>query len=179
MKRLIDKANRSWKGWLAQMVRTSPCLYLINDRLEPMPQGPAGRVRSIFRQYLHVSKLMRIICGDSRFAVEIMGWASRYRDHVDLHLRLCRFCRTCIETPERAVFLCRGDQSLIMRRDTFWTAIHAVSEVQPPSLPGPAIEAFQSLLTDIKTVSLLAEFTHHVVSLYDEYMPLWPDATIH
>lgn len=178
--RIIESVELSLKRWLASAVKSSPRLTLIRDRLEPMRQGPARKVLTHFRQYLRVANvkhrlaLTRIICGDSRFAVEIMGWRSRYREPVDMHLRLCRFCRTCLETAEHALFMCRGRQELIDRRASFWAIAVSVSDVRPPALPTTAIPTFQALLTDISTTSLLAEYTFHVVNLFDEYQPLWP-----
>ncbi|KZV68968.1 hypothetical protein PENSPDRAFT_581662 [Peniophora sp. CONT] len=180
IKRLIASVDSAMKTWLKNTVQESPRLTIMKDRFEPMRQGPARRVLMHFRDYLRVTNvkhrlaLTRIICGDSRFAIEIMGWRTRYREPVDMHLRLCRFCKSCLETPQHALFQCRGNRDLIGRRAGFWALVQPVSDIRPPQAPTTALEVFQALLTNSATVSLLAEYTYVVVTLYDEYQPFWP-----
>ncbi|KZV76683.1 hypothetical protein PENSPDRAFT_569544, partial [Peniophora sp. CONT] len=178
---LTATVHRSMKGWMKRTIKESPRLHLMRDRLEPARQGPARRVLMMFRQYLRVPNLdhrralAQVVCGDTRFAVEIMGWASRYREPVDMHLRLCRFCRRSLETPEHAILMCNGEQKLKDLRTAFWAVIATVSEITPPTLAPLACDVFRALLVDVATVHHLAELVYHVIQIYEEYLPLWPD----
>ena len=73
-------------------IQSSPRLHLMRDRFESVKRGPPKRILIIFRAYLRVANvdhrraLTQFVCGDTRFAVEIMGWRTRYREPVDMHL---------------------------------------------------------------------------------------------
>ena len=156
----------------------------MRDRFEPVKRGPPKRILMTFRAYLRVANvdhrraLTQVVCGDTRFVVEIMGWRTRYREPVDMHLRLCRFCRRSLETPEHAIRMCNGERSLTALRTSFWTVVSTVSGVRPPTLAPQAASIFRALLTAMATVHLLAELVIRVVQVYEEYLPLWPDLAI-
>lgn len=151
------------------------------SRLEPVRQEPQRQFLSLLRSYLRIANfdhrraLTQVVCGDARFAVEVMGWVSRYREPVDMHLRLCRFCKTSLETPEHAILVCNALHELRGMRRAFWTLVGTVSDIRPPALALMAGDVFRSLLTNVATVQHLAELTFRVVHTYEEFLPLWPD----
>lgn len=137
---LIAAVERSLSVWIRDSVVPSARPHLMSGGLEPVRQRQPRRILSLFRLYLRVPSydhrwaLAQVVCGDTRFAVDIMGWASRYREPVNVHLHLRRFCKTLLEVPEHTILACNALHELRDMRRVFWKPVGMVSDIRPPVL---------------------------------------------
>lgn len=179
LKDVINSISASMTWWLKCEMQ-SPKMYLLHGRLEPRKYMPAVHKTMIFRHYLDVANsqhrkaLTRLVLSDHCLGVEQLrrtpNGAAIARDQ-----RLCRFCRSVVETPEHALLECHGDGVLFSLRTDFlrgvFQSVPAFAELwQSASRLG----FLKALLANTVVIGLLARFAHDVLAIYSSYPLLYP-----
>ena len=95
--------------WLQAEINSSEKLYLLHGRREPQMDKAPAQVTSAMRHYLmvktqkHRGAITSVLFATHLLAVEILRYVNHAYQLVPRSDRLCRFCRTEGETPERAL----------------------------------------------------------------------------
>lgn len=141
--------------------------------MEPIVDASPAQKTLHFRHYLNVEierhriALTRLLLSNHCLAVERLRWTEHRRPRIERHLRLCRFCREHIETPEHALFDCDGKASLVTLREEFLGKLYKDNS---PFLPDrgsmQSAEYLRRVLSIRSTVNLLAKFAYDVVEIY-------------
>lgn len=105
---LDTSINESSKGVLLRH-------RLVRRRGSPFrkPTSPAMRFRSYLRipDARHRIALTRLLLSDHDLALELLRWEKIPEDQ-----RLCRRCRTRVESPEHILFECDSSPAILLRR---------------------------------------------------------------
>ncbi|KAJ7900679.1 hypothetical protein B0H14DRAFT_2330865 [Mycena olivaceomarginata] len=95
--------------WLQDEVDLSVKLYLLHGRREPPKDKPAAQKTLFLRHYLSVVKtqehreaMTSIMLSTHQLALEKLRHVDHALQPVPRHLRLCRFCKSKVESPEHA-----------------------------------------------------------------------------
>ena len=105
--------------------------YLLHNRLEPLIDSPAKYIASCLRHHLtdvppsYRHTITRLLLSDHPLAWEQLRRDTRYYKRVPRHLRLCRFCRTALESPEHVLMSCEASDDLSSLRDRFYDSLRA------------------------------------------------------
>ncbi|KAJ7118019.1 hypothetical protein C8R43DRAFT_960516 [Mycena crocata] len=136
---------------------------ILPDRVV-MVQGKWEHKVLAFRMYLRVRNnkhrlaLTHAVLSGHSLAMERMRWAERYKDQVPKKWRLCRFCRDHLEDAIHAMFMCKYNP-LIELRKVFYEELFKTL----PELRGVYTDAglfFKDLLVKEETIALLAKLAY-------------------
>lgn len=182
---IIKSINAGAQYWLQSFIDTSPKLYLLRGRLEPDKDSPPRHKTLCFRHYLNVGNpehrkaLTKLLLSSHCLAMERLRWIDHRRPRIDPELRLCRFCKTSIETPEHALLECNSNQELVIIRSVFLTKMKQDIK-NLPSFQSISSEALlRNLISHRHTIGLVAKYTHEVLSLFDATPMLVPALPLH
>ncbi|KAJ6506240.1 hypothetical protein C8R47DRAFT_930663, partial [Mycena vitilis] len=95
-------------------------------RLEPEKDSAPVQKTLQFRHYLNVvnpkhrKALTRLLLSSHCLALERLRWVESRRPRIDRNLRVCRFCKAEIESPEHALLECTAEADLVALRDDFF-----------------------------------------------------------
>ncbi|KAJ7736021.1 hypothetical protein DFH07DRAFT_753607, partial [Mycena maculata] len=161
----------------------SPKLYLLQGRLEPVKDGRPVQKALQFRHYLNVvnpkhrKALTRLLLSSHCLALDRLRWVEVRCPRIDPILRVCRFCKAEIESPEHALLECTARADLHLLREDFMSRMR--NDV--PDLPllnlMPSVEFFRNMIAYRKTISLVAKFAYEVTEIYETtpmYIPPLP-----
>jgi hypothetical protein len=118
----------------------------------------------------HREALTSLLISTHLLAVEIL----RYGDHEhprqdDRSKRVCRFCRSEVETPEHALLGCDASPEVVHLRSSFLVQLFATAPnlrrlMEKPNLT--LIEFFKSMVYERSTIPLVAKFAHEVLEVF-------------
>ncbi|KAJ7730969.1 hypothetical protein DFH07DRAFT_755960, partial [Mycena maculata] len=97
----------------------------------------------------------------------------RYGDHEnprqdDRSKRVCRFCKTEVETPEHALLGCDASPEVTSLRTKFLEKLfHDAPNLCPLINELDLVEFFKSMVYKRKTIPLVAKFAHGVLEVFD------------
>ncbi|KAF8180522.1 hypothetical protein K438DRAFT_1460333, partial [Mycena galopus ATCC 62051] len=100
----------------------SPKLYLLRGRLEPEKDSAPVQKTLQFRHYLnvvnpkHQKALTQLLLSSHCLALERLRWVEFRCPRIDRDLRVCRFCKAEIESPEHALLECTAELELVRLR---------------------------------------------------------------
>ncbi|KAJ7660784.1 hypothetical protein DFH06DRAFT_988742, partial [Mycena polygramma] len=101
-------------------------------------------------------------------AVEIL----RYGDHEhkredDRSRRVCRFCKSEVETPEHALLDCDASTEVKSLREVFLAQLFSdVPTLRRRMDELDLIEFFKAMVYERKTIALVAKFAHEVLEVF-------------
>jgi hypothetical protein len=106
------------KKWLQEEINSSDKLYLLWGRLEPKKDKPPTQIVStnyltMVRTQTHWEALTSILLSTHQLAIEILCYVNHNHQQVPRENRLCRLCKTEIETPEHAMITCTSLDALV------------------------------------------------------------------
>ncbi|KAJ7028809.1 hypothetical protein C8F04DRAFT_902166, partial [Mycena alexandri] len=118
--KVIESVNAGLRAYLQWSIDDldAPKLYLLRGRLEPEKGGTAVLKTLQFRHYLNVvnpkhrKALTRLLLSSHGLALERLRWVELRRPRIDRNLRVCRFCKAEIESPEHAMLECDAQPDL-------------------------------------------------------------------
>ncbi|KAJ7159833.1 hypothetical protein C8R43DRAFT_880676 [Mycena crocata] len=168
---LLASVKHSMEEYIqASMMSYSKTRDLFADRLELVEKKLVRKVL-FFRHYLNVSNekhrraLTKLLLSGHALASERMTWGERYHpESIPEKWRLCRFCKICIEDPVHALFGCKHEALLVLRREFFARVFHSL-----PDLKGRYTDAglfFRDLISRRKTTALLAKYAYDVLEIF-------------
>lgn len=186
--RLRERLRSVMCAQLEGEIHSSPKLDILQQRVDYEGTRSHKPPTIAFRQYLLISNkaprkaLTRMLLSDHRLSVETGRWEGTNRED-----RKCRECELAIEEPLHVLFLCRHNAALNALRDCFWDEIEAAADNPLAAirsaaplrsttsgrsarlrllLMAPATCVF-ALLSDKRTMSILAVFTERVFAHFD------------
>jgi hypothetical protein len=168
---LVKSVRKCAAAWLDGELESSVRLYLLHGRLEPVEGKPPRKVVVSFRHYLevptpkHRRALTRLLLSDHPLAVEQLRRASRYHPAVPQNDRLCRLCRSHVETPEHVLLLCNASPSIADLRRAFIIALQTRGVHLPDITPASAVRFLQESLYNRSAVNLLAKFVYDALAV--------------
>ncbi|KAF5374013.1 hypothetical protein D9615_009920 [Tricholomella constricta] len=174
--------------WLQGVIDTSDKLYLLRDRKEPRKDEAPAQITLRLRHYLimvktraHREALTSIMLSTHMLAVEKLRWVEHGHPRVNRAERLCRLCRTEVETPEHALLDCTASHELLALRHVFFVEL----ELHPTTpLLHSAIEQMDSinllkrLIAQRPTISLVAKYAYQVLKLFYDVPIYRPNGTL-
>jgi hypothetical protein len=180
---LITTVEEAVKNNVLSLFDQSSKLYLLHARRE-MGKGKKPELKILsFRHYLlvanhdHRRSLTRILLSNHIFALERLRWTESRRPKIDRHLRLCRLCRSEVESPEHAILQCDASAEVSALRREFVEKVAAeIPTIQGIMLLNPQ-ERFRALLSQKHVTGLLAKLCHDVSIIFDSvamYIPPVP-----
>ncbi|KAJ7018977.1 hypothetical protein C8F04DRAFT_976280, partial [Mycena alexandri] len=96
---------------------------------------------------------------------------------IDRNLRVCRFCKAEIESPEHAMLECDAQPDLIALREDFFTRMRRDVSGLPEMDTMPPARYLTHLIAYRDTISLVAKFAYKVVQIFEAtpmYIPPLP-----
>lgn len=142
---------------------------LLTNRLV-MHDGKMVHKVLAFRLYLRVRNnkhriaLTQLVLSSNVLAMERMRWAERYKPQVPEMWRLCRFCKTYLEDPVHALFVC-SHIPLVDIRNNFLAELSKTL----PDMRDQYTDAglfFKDLLIQPKVIGLVAKLAFDIVEVF-------------
>ncbi|KAJ6563723.1 hypothetical protein DFH09DRAFT_830899, partial [Mycena vulgaris] len=89
----------------------------------------------------------------------------RHVDHaLPLNERLCRFCKTQVESPEHALFECQASPAVLTLRATFLDKLfRTVPKLQNEMAELTSVEFLKAMIYERATIVLVAKFVYEVL----------------
>ncbi|KAF7974114.1 hypothetical protein HWV62_13319 [Athelia sp. TMB] len=173
IKGMMDGVRRASAARLQRAIDTTSRLYLLHGRVEPEKEKPPRQVTSMLRHYLEIASakhrvsMTRLLLSDHLLAVERLRYTERGRPAIPRELRLCRFCKVEVETPEHALLICTGDIRLIELREVFLMQARWEIEGVPVHITGDnAVECLKGLIYERRTIDVFAKFVHEALCIF-------------
>ncbi|KAJ7604104.1 hypothetical protein DFH06DRAFT_1021390 [Mycena polygramma] len=181
---VIKSVNAGLRAYLQWFIDDpdSPKLYLLRGRLEPEKDSAPVQKTLQFRHYLNVvnpkhrKALTRFLLSSHCLALEHLRWVEVRRPQIDRNLRVCRFCKATIESPEHALLECTAED-LVALRDDFFIRMKKDLPRLPPLGSMPSAKFFTHMIAYRETISLVAKFAYEVTQLFEAtpmYVPPLP-----
>ncbi|KAJ7145503.1 hypothetical protein C8R46DRAFT_1130574, partial [Mycena filopes] len=172
-KRVVSILDDDLQRDIDRLVKT----HLLRNRLEMGDDKALVLATRRRRHYLtmvvipaHRKALTGLLLGDHPLSVERLRYATRYRDAVPRHLRLCRLCRGAVEDESHALFDCVENQCLVTFREQF---MHCLANCDPElhalHAEIPTYDFLVRLVSSRKAVKVLAKFVFNVLALFQEF----------
>ncbi|KAJ7192169.1 hypothetical protein GGX14DRAFT_380326, partial [Mycena pura] len=97
-------------------------------------------------------------------ALERLRWVAQRRPRIDRNLRLCRFCKAQIESPEHALLQCTASADLML---LFLARMNRDIKRLPAPNSMPALEFFTLMISYRHTISLVAKYVFGVTEIFE------------
>ncbi|KAJ6495470.1 hypothetical protein C8R45DRAFT_824268, partial [Mycena sanguinolenta] len=161
----------------------SPKLYLLRGRLEPEKDSPPAHKTLQFRHYLNVvnpkhrKALTQLLLSSHCLALERLHWVEFRRPIIPRDLRVCRFCKTEIESPEHALLECTAELELVQMREEFLCRMRNDLPGLPRPNSMPSTTFFTHMISYRQTISLMAKFAYEITQFFEAtpiYVPPLP-----
>jgi hypothetical protein len=115
----------------------------------------------------HREALTSIMLSTHQLAVEVL----RYTDHVNQPVpranKLCRLCKTTVETPEHALVTCASSDALVELRTSFLEQLFAKNpELQHVLEEKSETEFLKAMIYSRPAIALVAKFAHDVLQIF-------------
>ncbi|KAJ7724336.1 hypothetical protein DFH07DRAFT_722319, partial [Mycena maculata] len=121
--KLVEKAG---ENYIQQEVDRSDKLYMLQGRREPQKDQPAVHKTLYLRHYLsmvkttsHRKALTSIMLSTHLLALERLRYVDHAHPSVPRQERVCRFCKTEVESPEHAMLECQASPEVLNLRVKF------------------------------------------------------------
>jgi hypothetical protein len=95
-----------------------------------------------------------------------MRWVEFRRTQIDRNLRICRFCKTKIESPEHALLECTAELEVVQLRQDFFIQMRNALPGLPPPNSMPTTRLFTHMIAYSETISLVAKFAYEVTQFF-------------
>ncbi|KAJ7673569.1 hypothetical protein B0H14DRAFT_2171449, partial [Mycena olivaceomarginata] len=82
-------------------------------------------------------------------------------------LRLCRFCKAEIESPEHALLQCTASADLVLLRHNFLAHMNNDIKRLPALNSMPVLEFFTRMISYRHTISLVAKYAFGVTEIFE------------
>lgn len=174
MKSLLKSLNYSARAHLQSKIDASDRLYLLHGHLEPSRYSPPKYQALAVRHYItevqnqkHRVSMCRLLLNDHKLALELLRRASRAVPAIPRALRLCRFCKDKVESPEHAILECRASPDLTRIRVDAFNALAdyfpILRDVQYIS-PASSLAILKSIIFEFDTIQIVAKFVHDALT---------------
>ncbi|KAJ7061886.1 hypothetical protein C8F01DRAFT_1231043 [Mycena amicta] len=177
---MVEEAMKNVEGSLHSWITTkieesSRVSELLASRVEyDSKTGKLIKKPLVFRHYLRVTApnhriaLTRFILSSHILAVERRRWKERRKPEVPREWRLCRFCKSEVEDPAHAMFIC-SHPPLRHLREIFLSKLYKdapeiQSDLHSCSTP---VEFFQRVLANREVTPLLAKHAYETTKIFD------------
>ncbi|KAJ7262647.1 hypothetical protein B0H12DRAFT_1269863 [Mycena haematopus] len=154
--------------WIQGELDSSEKLYLLKGRREPQKDKPPAPQTLRLRHYLfmvktqkHREALTSLLLSTHLLAVEIL----RYGDHLhkreeDRSQRVCRFCKSEVETPEHAL-LVSSLRAVFVKQ-----LLRDAPTLRRRMVELDSIEFFKAMVHERLTIPLVAKFAYEVLEVF-------------
>ena len=141
--------------------------------MEPEKDSTPAQKTLQFRHYLNVvnpkhrKALTRLLLSSHCLALERLRWVELRPPRIDRSLRVCRFCKAEIESPEHALLECTAEPQLLMLRADF---ISRRKKDIPGFLPlgsMPSADFVTHMIAYRNTLSLVSKYAYEVTLIYE------------
>ncbi|KAF9058854.1 hypothetical protein BDP27DRAFT_1504073, partial [Rhodocollybia butyracea] len=157
-----------------ELVRVSKRSYILLLHKEPLENGRLVYHDICMHTYLndiqnsqHRKALTKFITGDHPLAVVRLTWTDNHRLQVPYDERLCRFCKSGVETPEHALLSC-PHVPLAVRRNSYLEQLYILNPnvmAYTNDMIGASYIAY--LASCRPFFSILAEWVYEVTNVYE------------
>ncbi|KAJ7702820.1 hypothetical protein B0H17DRAFT_1043081, partial [Mycena rosella] len=168
----VDAGLRAYLQWSIDDPN-APKLYLLRGRVEPDKDSEPIQKSLCFRHYLNVvnpkhrKALTRLLLSSHCLALERLRWVEHRRPRIDRNLRVCRFCKVKIESPEHALLECTAAADLVMLRNDFLTRMNNDIRGLPSLNSMSAVDFFTLMISYRHTISLVAKYAFRVTEIFE------------
>ncbi|KAJ6481604.1 hypothetical protein DFH09DRAFT_950531 [Mycena vulgaris] len=157
--------------WLQLQIDTSDKLYLLHGRREPQKDKPAAQKTLFMRHYLfmvktqtHREALTSMMLSTHSLALEKLRHVDHAHQPLPRNERLCRFCKTRVESPEHALFECQASPAVLTLRATFLDKLfRTVPKLQNEMAELTSVEFLKAMIYERATIVLVAKFVYEVL----------------
>ncbi|KAK7049159.1 hypothetical protein R3P38DRAFT_2505262, partial [Favolaschia claudopus] len=119
--------------------------------------------------------LRLLLLSTHRLAVEILRYVDHAHQPVPRSERLCRFCKTEVETPEHALISCTSSDTLLQLRAIFLGKLFRDAPyLQNLMVQLSNTEFLKAVIFCRPTIGLVAKFAYDVLELFDSVPVLRP-----
>lgn len=160
--------------WLQDEIDSSDKLYLLQGRREPIKDKRPAQVISCMRHYLtmvktqkHREAITSVLLSTHQLAVEILRYVDHEYQPVPRSDRLCRFCKTDVETPEHALISCESSDSLLELRAIFLAKLFSdIPDLQRQMVELSNTEFLKAIIYPRSTIALVAKYCYDVLEVF-------------
>jgi hypothetical protein len=160
--------------WLQDEVDNSVKLYLLHGRREPQKDKPPAQKTLYLRHYLfmvrtqeHREALTSIMLSTHQLAVEKLRHGDHALQPLPRHERVCRFCKTMVESPEHALLECQHSQEVLNLRNIFLPKLfHTVPNLQRKMATLTSTEFLKAIIYERSTIVLVAKYVHDILKVF-------------
>ena len=160
--------------WLQGEVDSSEKLYLLHGCREPQKDARPTQVTSCMRHYLtmvrtqkHREAITSVLLSTHLLAVEVLRYIDHAYQPVPRSDRLCRFCKSEVETPEHALVSCASSNALVDLRAEFCVKLfHDLPYLQDAMAKLSNTEFLKAIIYPRSTIALVAKFAYDVLEIY-------------
>ncbi|KAJ7161637.1 hypothetical protein C8R46DRAFT_1283929 [Mycena filopes] len=160
--------------WLQGEIDSSDKLYLLHGRREPQKDKGPTQITSCMRHYLtmvktqkHREAITSVLLSTHLLALEVLRYVDHAYQPVPRAERLCRFCRSEVESPEHALLTCESSTAVVLLRATFLAKLFT-------DLPGlryqmavlSNTEFLKAIISPRSTIPLVAKFAFDVLEVF-------------
>ncbi|EJD43853.1 hypothetical protein AURDEDRAFT_65998 [Auricularia subglabra TFB-10046 SS5] len=173
---LRDAVRRSVLRMIHSEFASNEKLYLLRGLNRAGLHGRVDDVAIDLRAYLQVKRkrhrwaLTGLLLSNHGLAVEQLRYGTRTRESVDRDDRLCRFCRTTVESELHALFECTACPNIDTPRLQLADEIRRLGieeECCTVMRKDGFMGLIQYLIIDTDRASVLAAFVYSVLALFD------------
>jgi hypothetical protein len=115
----------------------------------------------------HREALTSIMLSTHQLAVEVLRYTDHAKQPVTRENRLCRLCKTRVETPEHVLVTCASLDALVELRKIFLEKLFAKTPELQRVLAGDSETNFlKAIIYSRPTIALVAKFAHDVLQIF-------------
>ncbi|KAJ6501158.1 hypothetical protein C8R47DRAFT_970601, partial [Mycena vitilis] len=162
------------KVWLQSEIDSSDKLYLLHGRREPQKDKGPAQVTSCMRHYLthvktrkHREAITSVLLSTHLLAVEILRYVDHAYPAVPRSDRLCRFCRSEVETPEYALITCAASATVVTLRAKLLADLFIkLPELQTRMAELSDVDFLKAIVYPRSSIALVAKFMYEVLEVF-------------
>jgi hypothetical protein len=154
----VDEVVKVFKvkmeDYIQSELESSPKLYLLQNRLEPVKDCSPSHKTLHFRHYLsvpnsvHRKALTSLLLSTHPLALECLRWMEHRRPWIQQQWRLCHLCKSSVESPEHALLECASSEELTSLCKKFMDRMHTEIPYLPWHPMVSSIDLFKVMLRE-------------------------------
>ncbi|KAJ7939072.1 hypothetical protein B0H13DRAFT_1587291 [Mycena leptocephala] len=123
--------------------------------------------------------ITRLLLSSHCLALERLRWVELRRPRIDRNLRVCRFCKAEIESPEHAHLECTAHADLVALREDFLSRMRKDIPRLPTIDSMPSVKFLTHLIAYRQTIALVAKFAYESTQVFEATPMFIPPLPLH
>ncbi|KAJ7018125.1 hypothetical protein C8F04DRAFT_1329431 [Mycena alexandri] len=127
------------------------------------------RLRHWIGSASHIKRFTSVLLSTHRLALEVLRYVDHAHQPVPRAERLCRFCKTEVESPEHALITCESSTTVVQLRAIFLAKLFVdLPELRIQMVILSNTEFLKAIIYPRSTIPLVAKFAFDVLEVFYE-----------